>query len=205
MYTPKHFQENDLKAAHDVIAAYPFAIVCISHEGGLDVVHVPVILDRDVGEFGHLHFHVAKQNLIWKAFDGTQEAVVIFSGPHAYISADWYEGKNLVPTWNYVAVHATGAPSVISEEHNAAHIDALAAQEEAHLAPKPPWTSDKVDPDFHKRMMGGIVGLTMPINKLEAKAKLSQNRSDEQKSGVIQGLRNRGGDMDNAIASLMDQ
>ena len=186
------------------MAANSFALVCVSDQGGVDAAHVPVVLDRSAGEFGELHFHVAKQNPIWQAFDGQREALVIFSGPHAYISADWYDSENLVPTWNYVAVHATGVPSVISEDQNAALLDALAAQEEAHLAPKSPWTTAKMESDLHKRMLGGIVGLAMPIGKLEAKAKLSQNRPDNDKVGVIQGLRKRGGDMEQAIASLME-
>lgn len=204
MYTPKHFEEKDLVAAHAVMAANSFALVCVSDQGGIDAAHVPVVLDPNVGEFGELHFHVAKQNTIWQAFDGQREARVIFSGPHAYISADWYDSENLVPTWNYIAVHAMGVPSVISEDQNAALLDTLAAQEEAHLAPKPPWTTAKMDSDLHKRMLGGIVGLSMPIGTLEAKAKLSQNRPDKDKTGVIRGLRQRGGDMEQAIASLME-
>ena len=161
------------------------------------------MLENDYGDFGRLQFHVAKQNPIWNLFDGTRQALPIFSGPQAYISPDWYETKGFVPTWGYVAVHATRAPVVVSEDHNAAHLDALAAQEEAHLAPKSLCKKEQMDSNFHARMIKGIVGVDMPITGLHAKAKLSKNRNDADKEGVIAGLRARGGDLNNAVADLV--
>ena len=204
MYTPKQFEQNDLRAAHTVLEQNPFAIVCTADdEGGVDVVHVPTMLVSDGSENGAVHFHVAKQNPIWKLFNGTRKALAVFSGPHAYISPDWYEADGLVPTWNYVAVHVTGTPTVVPEAQNADHLAALAAQEEGHLSPKTPWTPERMDPDLHARMIKGIVGVVLPIEKIQAKAKLSQNRGPEDKVGVIAGLRERGGDTNTAVADLM--
>lgn len=204
MYSPKQFEHSDFEFAHMVIAENPFAVICVANAGGgVDVVHVPTRFEPGHGDLGRLQFHVAKQNGIWNLFDGSREAVAIFSGPHAYISPDWYETNGLVPTWDYVAVHATGVPVVLPDANNATHVESLAAQEEAHLAPKSPWTTAQVDPNLYARMLKGIVGVEMPITHLQAKAKLSQNRSAEDKAGVAERLRERGGDLNNAIADLV--
>ncbi len=123
MYTPKQFEQNNLTAAHAVLKQNPFALICVTDKGGsIEAVHVPTMIETDHGKFGRLHFHVAKQNPIWELFDGAHEALAIFSGPHAYISPDWYETDGLVPTWNYVAVHVTGKPTIIPDDQNAAHL-----------------------------------------------------------------------------------
>lgn len=204
MYTPKPLELNDIATAQQIMVDYSFALVVTASDSGVEMVHIPTVLDRTQGDFGTLHFHVAKQNPIWKLFDGTHEATVVFTGPHAYISPDWYEAEGLVPTWNYMAVHATGTPTVVGDDLKVEHVDHLAAQEEAQLAPKDPWTSARLKPDLHKRMMGGIVGLVMPITHLQAKAKLSQNRTDADKAGILKGLRGRGGDLNAAVAEAMD-
>lgn len=204
MYTPKPLELNDIATAQLLMADYSFALVITASHAGTEMVHIPTVLDRSQGDYGSLHFHVAKQNPIWELFDGTHEATAVFTGPHAYISPDWYDAEGLVPTWNYMAVHATGAPTVVSDVDKAEHVDQLAAKEEAHLMPKEPWTSARVKPDMHKRMMGGIVGLVMPITQLQAKAKLSQNRTDADKAGILKGLRDRGGDLNAAVAEVMD-
>ena len=205
MYMPKQFEQNDVEAAHTVLKQNPFAVICVAtNDDTVDAVHLPTMLEPDQDAYGRLHFHVAKQNPIWQLFDGTREALAVFSGPHAYVSPDWYDTDGLVPTWNYMAVHVTGTPAVISEDQNAAHLKALAAQEEGHLSPKTPWTPERMDPDLHARMIKGIVGVVMPIEKIQAKAKLSQNRSSEDRAGVIAGLRKRGDDLNTAVADLMD-
>lgn len=203
MYTPKPLELNDIAAAQQIMTDYAFALVVTTSDAGVEMVHIPTVLNPTQGTYGCLHFHVAKQNPIWNVFDGAREATAVFTGPHAYISPDWYEADGHVPTWNYMAVHATGTPTLVSDEDKAAHLDQLAAQEEAHLAPKPPWTPARMNPDMHKRMLGGIVGVTMPITHLQAKAKLSQNRTDADKAGVKNGLRKRGGDLNAAIADAM--
>lgn len=204
MYTPKQFETQDLSAAHNVIEDNSFAIICtVDDDATMNVVHVPTLFEKRWGQHGRLQFHVAKENPIWRLFDGTRQALAIFSGPHAYISPDWYETTGLVPTWNYVAVHVTGKPTVTAEEQNAAHLDDLAAANEAHLAPKEPWTSARMKPDLHARMVKGIVGVVMPIEAIQAKAKMSQNRGPKDKAGVIAGLRARGGDLNSAVADWM--
>lgn len=203
MYTPKPLELNDIAAAQRIMTDYSFALVVTTSDSGVEMVHIPTVLDCSHGDYGCLHFHVAKQNLMWKLFDGVHEATAVFTGPHAYISPDWYEAEGHVPTWNYMAVHATGAPTVVRDADKTDHLDELAAQEEAQLAPKEPWTSARLNPDMHRRMMGGIVGLTMPITHIQAKAKLSQNRTEADKVGILEGLRDRGGDLNAAVAEAM--
>lgn len=203
MYTPKPLELNDIAAAQQIMTDYSFALVVTTSDAGVEMVHIPTALDRTQGDYGCLHFHVAKQNPIWKLFDGAHQATAVFTGPHAYISPDWYDADGLVPTWNYMAVHATGAPTVVGDADKESHLDQLAAQEEAHLVPKEPWTTARMNPDMLGRMMGGIVGLSMPISQLQAKAKLSQNRTDADRTGILEGLRNRGGDLNTAVANAM--
>lgn len=105
MCTPKQFEQDGVTIEHAVIRANSFALFCIADESGaVQAVHVPTMLENDYGDFGRLQFQVAKKNPIWNLFDGTRQALAIFSGPHAYISPDWYETKGFVPTWDYVAV-----------------------------------------------------------------------------------------------------
>src|SRR5687767_5413897 len=114
MYTPAHFAETDLSRLHDAIEAYSFATLVSEHEGELTASHLPLLLNRTAGDQGTLVGHMAKANRQWEQAAG-QEVLAIFSGPHAYISPAWYAEERVVPTWNYVAVHAYGRLKLVQE------------------------------------------------------------------------------------------
>src|SRR3981189_1385300 len=137
--------------------------------------HLPFLLDAGRGPYGTLMAHMARANLQWKTFNGEQEALVIFQGPHAYISPSWYEVELSVPTWNYAAVHAYGILEII--EDNAVLYDLLKALIQTHEARfERPWDFQLPD-DYLQKMMRGIVGFEIQITRLEGKFKMSQNRT----------------------------
>lgn len=207
MYTPKPFAfpADRPATAQAVISENPFAALVMNGAEGLDAVHIPFVLDPMRGEHGTLSAHVARANPIWRLFDGSS-ALVIFSGPHAYVSPDWYDSEGLVPTWNYVAVHAYGVPHIVEDaDRVAALLGDLTAASERTLAPKPPWTLDKVPEKQRTALMRGIVAFEIPIARFEAKQKLSQNRTPEDVAGVAAALRTTGGVYDAAVADLMEK
>src|SRR5690348_15905966 len=115
MYIPKHFAENDLNRLHNAIERYSFATVVSQNDGELEASHLPLLLERGSGAQGTLLGHMAKANLQWRRAAG-QQVFVIFSGPHAYVSPQWYQATEVVPTWNYVAVHAYGRLELIEDD-----------------------------------------------------------------------------------------
>jgi transcriptional regulator len=207
MYTPRPFafSADQSDAVRRIMDENPFAAMVIPSAAGLETVHIPFLLDPTRGDHGTLRAHVARANPIWQHF-GDDPALVIFWGPHAYVSPDWYVSEGLVPTWNYVAVHAQGVPSIVDklDEVEALLADLSAASEES-LAPKPPWTMDRVPADQRTALMRGIVAFEIPITHLEAKQKLSQNRTPDDIAGVAAGLRQTGGDANTTVAALMEK
>src|SRR5712691_2090561 len=176
MYVPEDFREDHPAAVHALIRAYGFATL-VTVDGGVPFAsHVPLLLDADRGPHGTLLGHVARGNPQWRHF-GASPALAIFQGPHGYVSPSWYATAPAVPTWNYAAVHAVGVPHVLEDE---AAVRALLARLVAvHEAPLPvPWTL-ALPADFEARMVRGIVAFEMPVDRLEGKRKLSQNRSGD--------------------------
>lgn len=207
MYTPKPFAfpADHPEAAQAVMTENPFAAMIITGTAGVEAVHIPFLFDPKGGDHGTLRAHVARANPIWQHF-GDAPALVIFWGPHAYISPDWYVSEGLVPTWNYVAVHAYGIPHIVEDpDQVAAMLGDLSAASEQSLAPKPPWTMDRVPQDQRLALMRGIVAFEIPITRIEAKQKLSQNRRPEDVAGVVAGLRTTGGVYDATVADLMEK
>src|SRR5260370_40830619 len=116
MYIPKAFREDDIKTLHTFMREYSFATLVTQQEGMPFASHLPFLLDREQGPYGTLLAHMARANPQWRDFDGTQEALVIFQGPHAYISPSWYQASLSVPTWNYAVAHAYGQPRIIEDQ-----------------------------------------------------------------------------------------
>ena len=199
MYLPQHFANADLARLHDLIETRVFGLLAIMREGTPDVAHIPFVLDRvapvgaptneSVGAFGRLRGHFARPNPIWRAFDGQTEARAIFSGPDAYISPDWYASHHQVPTWNYIAVHAWGRPRTLDAAADVRRVlDDLSARNEGRIAGKKPWTIDKLPAETYAEMALAIVAFEMPIERIEGKWKLNQNRSEADRRGVIAAL-----------------
>lgn len=204
MYLPAPFAEDHPALNRAVIAANPFGILVVAGDGRAEAEHIPFVLAEEPAPFGTLRFHLARANDAWRAFDGRTEALCVFRGPHGYVSPDWYATPGLVPTWNYVAVHARGRPVPLDDAALARLLEALSAQEEARLAPKPPWRSDRLTPQAYARLRRAVVGLEMPIEDLRGKWKLSQNRGEADAAAVAAALRRAGGETGAGLAALME-
>lgn len=187
MYIPKINKLDDQNEIFALMEANSFATVVTADEAGIPVAtHMPVVLDRNRGPHGTLISHMARANPQWKHFAKANEILVIFSGPHAYISPSFYAGDFNVPTWNYMAAHAYGKPTIVDDEATVQQmLTELVAENEKHLSP--PWTVDWSD-ERNGKMLGAIVGFEMEITRLEGKAKLNQNKTVDDQKGVIAAL-----------------
>lgn len=204
MYLPKHFANADLGRLHDLIEERVFGLLIVTRNDDLDAAHIPFLLDRNEGRHGRLRGHFARPNPIWRAFDGETEALAIFSGPDTYISPDWYVSHHQVPTWNYMAVHAQGRPKVIDDAGGVRRVlEDLSARNEARIAGKKPWTVDKLPAEVYDKMTKGIVAFEMPVERIEGKWKLNQNRSEADRRGVIAQLESVDDANARAIAKAM--
>lgn len=203
MYIPKHFDTSEPVWCHALIRAESFATLVTQDKAGAPfVTHLPFLLDPKRGPLGTLLGHMARPNPQWRAFASGRPALVVFQGPHAYVSPSWYEVHPAVPTWNYVAVHAYGMPAVIE---NQARVKALLGRlTETHEAGRPsPWRIESLAPEYVDAMIRGIVAFEIPIDRLEGKAKLSQNRGAADQRHVREALAASGDPLAIAVAELM--
>ena len=209
MYTPQSFAERDLPTLFGFLDASPLAILVSPSPSpdGLAATHLPLILDRSTGPMGTLFGHMARANPQARADASTPiEALVIFTGPDAYISPEWYATKRetgrVVPTWNYVAVHAYGTLRFHQNpEFLRPHLELLTRR---HEAGRPdPWHVSDAPEEYVAQQMKAIVGLTVEIERLEGKWKMSQNRSDADIAGVISGLNASTAERDRAVAAVV--
>ncbi|MGK4000398.1 FMN-binding negative transcriptional regulator [Sorangium sp. So ce1024] len=204
MYLPKVFVESDLDRQLDLIEAFSFGCLMVQDgQGGIEIAHLPFVLDRGVGPHGRLRAHVARANGIWKLATDGRPVVAVFSGPHGYVSARWYEQPTRqVPTWNYAVVHAHGrASGPMDRGELTTLLDDLAAIHERGAAE--PWSTRELDRELHEGLLQGIVGFSIAIERLEGKFKLSQNRSPADQARVARALGERGRPDDLAMAQLM--
>lgn len=202
MYVPPVFDQADLAACHGLIEANGFGILVSVGAGATTplATHIPFLLDRAGGPRGTLTGHMARANPHCELL--STEALIIFQGPHAYVSPSWYEAAPAVPTWNYMAVHAYGTPRIIDDSAEAQAT--LAHLVDAHEAGRTtPWQLDSLPGDFVDEMVRGIVAFEVPITRLEGKWKLSQNRSAADRRGVIKALRTQGDPISDAVAEAM--
>ncbi|MEO6964279.1 MAG: FMN-binding negative transcriptional regulator [Acidobacteriaceae bacterium] len=191
MYIPRAFVEERLPVLHELIRSQPFCSLVTVGTSGLFASHLPMVLHGDQGSFGVLHGHLSRANTQWRDFNPEVEALAIFSGAHHYISPSWYPEKSehgkVVPTWNYAVVHAYGNLRTIEKaEWLSNHLRELTSQHESAAAV--PWKVTDAPAEFIESMLKGIVGLELTITRLEGKWKVSQNRSERDRRGVIQGL-----------------
>jgi transcriptional regulator len=199
MYIPKAFREDDISAIHTLIREYSFAALITQREGVPFATHLPFMLDAERGPNGTLLAHMARANPQWHDFASAQEVLVIFQGPHAYISPSWYEVELSVPTWNYAVAHAYGLPLLIEDQEKL--YDLLKILIQTHEAQfETPWPFQLSD-DYLQKMMRGIVGFEIAITRLEGKFKLSQNRTEAERENVIAALQESSDTL--AVAELM--
>lgn len=185
MYIPPAFEEMDPAKLHDFIEAHSFGVLIDTHDGESMATHLPFLLERDAGPHGCLVGHIAKANSQWRHLEG-QRVLVVFSGPHTYVSPTWYEEENLVPTWNYIAVHAYGTCRLVHDQEGLTRILAASVATFEKSMPKP-WNLDSSSETFQK-LVKAIVGFRIEIDRLEGKWKLNQNHPEERRRKVIRAL-----------------
>src|SRR5439155_17125686 len=199
-YIPSAFAIPDLANIHAVIERHSFAILVSPPNAELMASHLPLLLDRAAGPSGTLLGHMARANPQWRQAAG-QNVLAIFSGPHAYVSPSWYEARQVVPTWNYLAVHAYGRLELIEEPVEVEWL--LHRMVATYESPQPePWRFDE-PADYVERMLKQIVAFRIPVDRLEGKAKLNQNHPEERRQKVAAVLAQRTDDDSQEIARLM--
>lgn len=212
MYIPKAFEIEDIKTIHQFMRDYDFAILVTQHEGVPFATHLPTVLDETRGAFGTIEAHVARANPQWRDFDDTesenQEVLLIFQGPHSYISPSWYvdNAASSVPTWNYEIVHAYGRLHLMKDvERVRGLLQRLIQRNESRFEHS--WQMPFSDEELQKRM-SGFVCFEIEITRLEGKGKLNQNRSVNDQQHVIAALESHAdvlGEGAVGVADLMKQ
>jgi transcriptional regulator len=190
MYIPRANKEERVSVLHNLMEDQPFASLITMGSSGLFASHIPMVLEQN-GAMGQLRGHISRANTQWRDYTPAVEALAIFSGPQHYITPNWYlekrETGKVVPTWNYVVVHAYGYLKVI--ENGEWLMTHLASLTNIHEADSPvPWKIGDAPGDYIAALTKGIVGLEMTIERLEGKWKVSQNRSEQDRDGVAKGL-----------------
>ena len=208
MYTPRAFALDDLPEIQQLIQHTRLAQLVTVGENGLQASHLPLLLNPDEGPNGTLYGHLAKANPQWRELQNGSEALVIFAGAEAYISPAFYPAKaehgKVVPTWNYIAVHAYGTPAVFSDaERLLKVVTALTDRHESSRAQ--PWRVSDAPADYIDGMLKAIVGFALPIERLVGKRKLSQNRSAADMAGVRDGLAASADVRDQTLARFIPQ
>jgi transcriptional regulator len=202
VYLPKHFTESDPAILAALMRRHPFATLVSSGGAGLIASHIPLLYDSEPGPFGRLHGHLALPNPQTADLRERREALAIFHGPHAYISPRWYKTHPAVPTWNYAVVHAYGTLEPVPDKAgHLAMLDRLATLFEAGA--DHPWRLADQPESYVNGMVRGVLAFTIAVTRLEGKFKLNQNRSAEDRRGVIAALREEGDADAAAVAALM--
>ncbi len=201
MYIPKAFLEDDISTLHAFMRDYSFATLVTQHNGVPYATHLPFLLDAGRGPRGTLLAHMARANPQWHDFDETQEVLVMFQGPHTYISPSWYEVELSVPTWNYAVVHAYGRPRLVEEQNDVYNLlKTLIETHESHF--EKPWPFQLPD-DYVQKMIRGTVSFEIQITRLEGKFKMSQNRTASEREKVIAALQESSDTQSVGVADLM--
>jgi transcriptional regulator len=205
MYTPKAFEVNDLPLLQAAMQESGLATLVTNTSHGLVATHLPVMLDTSRGEFGTLTGHVSRANVQWNETAPGTEALVMFLGLDTYVTPNWYAAKQetgrVVPTWNYGAIHAYGRITFFEDAERLRTVVTQLTQKFEAAFPAP-WAVTDAPPVYIDAQLKAIVGFEMPIARLEGKQKFNQNRSAEDRQGVMAGLRQQG---KNDVADLMQQ
>ena len=208
MYQPPHFREDRLAVQHALIRTHSLGLLVTAGPGGLQANHVPFLVDADGSEHGTLRVHLARANPQLQELTTVTECLVVFQGPQQYISPSLYPTKRehgkVVPTWNYITVHAWGRPRVIDDAAwLRRQVDDLTAHKEGSRAA--PWTVSDAPEPYVAAQLKGIVGVEIPIVRIEGKWKVSQNRPAVDQTGVVAGLRGNGDDAEIMAALVAER
>jgi transcriptional regulator len=192
VYVPEHFREERIEVLHDAIRAAGMATLVSMTADGLIASHAPLMLDPEPAPYGILIGHLARANPHARTADQGVQTLVIFQGPDGYITPSYYAAKRehgkVVPTWNYAAIHAYGTLEAFDDPTRL--LDVVTRLTQLHETPRTtPWAVSDAPEDFVQGMLRGIVGIALPITRLEGKIKMSQNRPAADQAGVVDGLR----------------
>jgi transcriptional regulator len=205
MYVPPAFREDDLAALHGTMRETRLANLVTATAEGVTATPLPLFLVPDEGPYGTLYGHLARGNPQWR-LPPTNDALALFMGPDAYVSPSWYPSKlehgKVVPTWNYIAVHAYGPVEFFTDADRLIEVVTRLTNLHEQSRAKP-WAVTDAPENFVRAQLKGIVGLRLPIARLEGKRKMSQNRSAEDRAGVIAGLTASEQASDRAVAALI--
>jgi len=206
MYVPSAFRENRIDALHEMMSHIGAAVVVGQGSDGLVGTHVPIELDQQPAPLGTIRCHFARANQHTTFVPG-RELLLIFQGPQGYVTPSWYPSKHktgkAVPTWNYVAIHAYGIATTFENgERLLAHLSALTDRQERSY--RVPWKVADAPKSYIDAMCHAIIGIEIKLTRVEGKWKLSQNKPDSDRIGVINGLRSLGDETSERMAELIE-
>lgn len=203
MYVPKHFEVTDVAWCQALMRAQSFALMITADDTGAPfATHLPILVDERRGPLGTLRGHVARANPHWRYLAAGRPTLVVFSGAHAYVSPSWYATHPAVPTWNYVAVHASGTGALVEDVEQVRTL--LADLVHVYESPGPEaWSLEALPADYVAGMQRAIVAFEIPIARLEGKAKLSQNRDAVDQGRTREALAASDDPVARAVAALM--
>lgn len=192
MYDVTAFREQRTEVLHALIEAHPLATLVTHTANGLEANHIPMLIDSEPTPLGTLRGHVARANPLWRETDATKEVLAIFHGPQGYITPSWYPSKaqhgKVVPTWNYAVVHAYGPLKIYDDaEWLRDVVTRLTSGQESRR--DMPWHVTDAPAGYIDAMLKAIVGIEIPLTRLQGKWKMSQNRLPEDKAGVVAALK----------------
>lgn len=192
MYNPKHFEQQDASVVTELIQNFPLAALVTYHDGQIVANHIPFLLEGQIAVGARLIGHVAKMNPVWQNLDPDAESLLIFEGPSAYITPNWYPSKQenhqVVPTYNYALVHVYGKLTASHDEQVKRLVVEHLTDSMEGMRPEP-WSVSDAPADFIEKMLGAIVAVGLTVTRIEAKWKVSQNRSASDKAGIVTGLK----------------
>ncbi|MCY8933944.1 FMN-binding negative transcriptional regulator [Bacillus atrophaeus] len=201
MYIPKYYKVTNVDEIWDFVQNNSFGTIVTTAQGKPSATHLPLQLMKE-GDTYYLTGHIAYGNPQWRTFETCEDVLVMFQGPHAYISSSWYEKEN-VPTWNYQAVHLYGTASILNEEELKHDLTMLLQKYEKHR--KNPILWDKLSPQLLESQLKGIVGFKIKVGEIQASYKLSQNRNETDYMNIIDQLRKEGDTNSKQMAELMEK
>jgi transcriptional regulator len=208
MYTPSHFVEDRIEVLHELMRTHTLAALVTNTASGLVASHIPLLLDASAGPYGTLRGHVARSNPQWRDAAADQEALVIFSGPQHYISPSWYPSKTehgrVVPTWNYVVVHAYGRLTTYDDPGRLyRHVAEMTSTQEPRVGGD--WKIEDAPEEYTRALVKAIVGIEIEITRLEGKWKVSQNRPENDRVAVSSALSALGSDESAVMSQLIKE
>ncbi|CDR24799.1 FMN-binding negative transcriptional regulator [Staphylococcus schweitzeri] len=198
MYIPKFFQIDDFKEIEQFVKSNSFGMIITEKHGKPLATHLPLILQKK-GDDYYISGHIAKGNPQWKTLNGNSNVLIIYQGPHAYVSSSWYEKEN-VPTWNYQAIHLYVEATVLSEQETMDDLKTLLAKYEQYRENPVLWDNLAESTQMQAK---AIIGFKVKINKVEAAYKMSQNRNEQDYNNIIKKLEEEHNSSSNAVADVM--